>query len=57
MPFWRFTIVKPNVMLARAAPVNLKVSVVEIGQYMAERAAVAATEIRLAAQPKLKDIG
>ena len=34
-----------------------KVSVVEIGQYMAERAAVAATEIRLAAQPKLKDIG
>ena len=34
-----------------------KVSVVEIGQFMTERAAVAATEIRLAAQPKLKDIG
>ena len=33
------------------------VSVVQIGQFMAERAAVAATEIRLAAQPKLKDIG
>ena len=34
-----------------------KVSVVQIGQFMAERAAVAATEIRRAAQPKLKDIG
>ena len=33
------------------------VSVVQIGQFMAERAAVAATEIRRAAQPKLKDIG
>ena len=33
------------------------VSVVQIGQFMAERAAVAAREIRRAAQPKLKDIG